>query len=146
LLDCTAKLLLNFVRNGKIVFQSNYCFIFSWTMHENSCILSSLVKLVSVFSLFLLSYYCCTRGTVWHLQKFLQYTLVKFTPSIILLYPTFPHSWSTFFYFHTWVHISTVLPSYTCFSQSLMGFIYITHCCLKIHSTDENQENRRAQL
>jgi hypothetical protein len=29
---------------------------------------------------FSLSYYCCTGGTLWHLQKCLQYILVKFTP------------------------------------------------------------------
>jgi hypothetical protein len=33
--------------------------------------------------LFLLSYYCCTGDTLWHLQKFWQYIIVEFTPSII---------------------------------------------------------------
>jgi hypothetical protein len=32
--------------------------------------------------IFLLSYYCCTGGTLWHLQKLLQYIIVEFTPSI----------------------------------------------------------------
>jgi hypothetical protein len=41
------------------------------------------------FSLFLL-YYCCTWGTLWHLQKCLQYILVKFTPSIISCFPPLP--------------------------------------------------------
>jgi hypothetical protein len=39
------------------------------------------------FYQFLLLYCCCTGDTLWHLEKCLQYILVKFTPSIILLYP-----------------------------------------------------------
>jgi hypothetical protein len=35
---------------------------------------------------FLLSYYCCTESTLWHLKECLQYILVKFTSSIILLH------------------------------------------------------------
>jgi hypothetical protein len=64
-----------------------------------------------IFSYFLLSYYCCT-ATLRHSQKFLQYTIVEFTRSIILLFPSplfleqFQHV--SFFHFHTWVHnIST---------------------------------------
>jgi hypothetical protein len=49
------------------------------------------VKL-DIFS-FLLYYY--TGGTLWHLQKFLQYIIAEFTSSIILLYPFSPHYWST---------------------------------------------------
>jgi hypothetical protein len=36
--------------------------------------------------LFSVAYYCCTESTLWHIQKCLQYVLVRFTPSIILLY------------------------------------------------------------
>jgi hypothetical protein len=40
---------------------------------------------------FLLAYYCYTEDTLWHLQRCLQYILVRFTPSIILLYTLSPH-------------------------------------------------------
>jgi hypothetical protein len=39
--------------------------------------------------LFLLPYYCFSV-ILWHLQKCLQYILVKFTPSIVLHYLPFP--------------------------------------------------------
>jgi hypothetical protein len=38
----------------------------------------------SLFKILFLSY-CCSGDTLWHLQKCLQYILVKFTPSIMLL-------------------------------------------------------------
>jgi hypothetical protein len=43
-------------------------------------------KYIPFLFLFLLSHYC-TGGILWHLQQCLQYILVKFTLSIILLYP-----------------------------------------------------------
>jgi hypothetical protein len=45
---------------------------------------------------YLFIYYCCTGGTLWHLQKLSQYVIVEFIFSIILLYPPSHHSWNTF--------------------------------------------------
>jgi hypothetical protein len=50
------------------------------------CCLWSYVKSPFIFLFnFLLSYYCFTGSSFWHLQKCLQYILAKFTHSIILL-------------------------------------------------------------
>jgi hypothetical protein len=49
------------------------------------------IQLISpALNYFLLSYYCCTGGTLWHLQKFSQYTLVEFTPPSFSLIPLLP--------------------------------------------------------
>jgi hypothetical protein len=64
-----------------------------------------------------LSYYCCMGGTLWHIQKCLQCILVKFIPSIILLYTLSPFlayfQQVSFFHFDAWIYnISTIISSY----------------------------------
>jgi hypothetical protein len=74
--------------------------------------LMSVIFLSFIFYLiisFFLKNYCCAGGTLWHLQIFLQYIIVEFTPSIILFYPPFPSflEWLqkvSFFHLHTCVH------------------------------------------
>jgi hypothetical protein len=81
---------------------------------------SSIVILPAWFFLFLI-FYCCAGGTLWHLQKFLQYIkyiIVEFTLSIVILCPLFPFPGivSTVFTFpftygvHSICTIFTLLP------------------------------------
>jgi hypothetical protein len=48
------------------------------------------VNIILNLILFLLPYYCYSGGALYYLQKCMQYILVKFTPSITLLYPQAP--------------------------------------------------------
>jgi hypothetical protein len=45
--------------------------------------------------LFLLLYYCCTEGTMWHLQKWLQYTLLNLS-LLSFSFTHSPHYWNSF--------------------------------------------------
>jgi hypothetical protein len=56
-------------------------------------------------------HYCHARGTLWLSQKCLQYILVKFTPSIILLYLPSPILSSIFI--HEYIIFPPYSPSYT---------------------------------
>jgi hypothetical protein len=67
---------------------------------------------LKIHFLFYFFFYCCTGGTLWHLQNFLQCVIVEFTSSIILLYPVSPFleyfQQVSFFHLHTCIHISTI--------------------------------------
>jgi hypothetical protein len=72
------------------------------------------VKKMWFFSLHLIFFYC-TEGALWHLPKFLQCLIVKFTASIILLYPPFPDSWNSFIRSHFSIFINEyrIFPPYS---------------------------------
>jgi hypothetical protein len=72
---------------------------------------------------FSLLYYHCTVGTWWHLQKFLQYIIVKFTPSIIFLCLPSPCFWNSFHRPH--FSISYISTHYFHHVHPLTPFPYI---------------------
>jgi hypothetical protein len=86
--------------------QSNYLLQTEWgDMHRN------LGNQILVISEIFFSY-CCAGGTLWHFENFLlyiNYILLEFTLFAILLYPSFPHFWSSFnkshfLHLHSCVH------------------------------------------
>jgi hypothetical protein len=66
-----------------------------------------LIKLC-LFIYFYFFIFCCTRGTLWHLQKFLEYIIVEFTPpSFSFISPTPFLEWFqqiSLFHLHTCIH------------------------------------------
>jgi hypothetical protein len=76
------------------------------------------INTIFAFFPFLLSYYC-TGNTLWYLQKFLQYIIVEFTPSIISSLSLSPHSWNGFnrphfsIFIHEYIIFSPHSPSHT---------------------------------
>jgi hypothetical protein len=111
-----------------------------------TCFLKNVVWLyISLWDFFLNHIYCCTGGTQWHLLKFLQHIIIKFTLFIILFYPPFPPipgttSILSFFHFHTWVNnISTTFtflhsflissPTHTHWYQLRQNLFYLSVLC-----------------
>jgi hypothetical protein len=99
---------------------------FSWTFITPICLSVSVSTILEwlydklsylffhiLFFYSLLSYNFCTGGMLWHLQEFLQYIIVEFTPPPFSFIPPPPFleqfQQVSFFHFHTWEHnISTI--------------------------------------
>jgi hypothetical protein len=79
---------------------------------------------MEVFFHFLLLYW----GNTVTFTKFLQYIIVEFTPSIILLYLPFLHSWNSFNRSHFSIYVEnvmifTLLHPFLIFSHLLILYI-----------------------
>jgi hypothetical protein len=110
-----------------------------------------LLLLVMPAFLSLVFYYCCTEGTLWHLQKFLHHSWIH--PSIILLYSPSPYSWnvfiiliiiiittefkSTIFY---WVH--TVKGPHSKYLYNVKYFDWKTKAHLWLNQTEEKTDEK----
>jgi hypothetical protein len=90
----------------------SYNFIATWiSQHTYGATCSNTRELHPVsrpsFLFFLSYYYCRTGGTMWHLQKFLHYIIVEFTPPSFSFFSIPFLEWFqqvSLFHFHTYVH------------------------------------------
>jgi hypothetical protein len=83
-------------------------------------------ELIAFLFYMLCFHYCCTEGTLWHLQNFLQFIIAEFTPSIMLLYSFFPHFWNNFNkpHFPIYVCVYRIFPPYSPLTP--ISFVFLT--------------------
>jgi hypothetical protein len=103
-----------------------WMFVFGKHYSVHLLLFCQIMVLFNVHFVYLLSY-CCTEGTSWHLQRFLQYIIVEFTTYTILLYPLSPHSRNCFRMSHLVHNISTAFtlphPFFISFPPFILHFI-----------------------